>query len=189
MQRLLLVRHAATPATRKASFPADELLDPAGMEQARSLASSMPKVIDRALSSGSARTRQTASVLGLDPEIRPDLAECDFGSWSGRTMQEVAEGDAEAFATWCKDPQSAPHGGECLSDLFARMRTFLQNSSALDGTTVAVTSGGPIKACVAIALDAPIEAFWRIEAAPASITELHAIDGDWRCTRLNWSAA
>ncbi|MGH2822036.1 MAG: histidine phosphatase family protein [Thermoleophilaceae bacterium] len=185
----MLVRHAATPTTRKAAFPVDELLDPAGMEQARSLAPSMPKAIDVALSSGSARARQMASVLGLDVEIRPALDECDFGSWAGRTMQDVAAEDAEAFAAWCKDPMAAPHGGECLEDLFVRMRSFLGDVAGLEGTTVAVTSGGPIKACVAIALDAPVDAFWRIDAAPASITELHLVDGSWRCTRVNWTAS
>ena len=35
------------------------------------------------------------------------------------------------------------------------------------------------------ALDAPPIAFWRIDVAPLSITELHAHDGRWTVTRVN----
>jgi broad specificity phosphatase PhoE len=35
------------------------------------------------------------------------------------------------------------------------------------------------------ALGAPLLAFWRIDAAPLSLTELHAHDGRWTLTRLH----
>jgi hypothetical protein len=35
------------------------------------------------------------------------------------------------------------------------------------------------------ALGAPLDAFWRVDVAPLSITELHAHDGRWTLTRTN----
>jgi broad specificity phosphatase PhoE len=42
-----------------------------------------------------------------------------------------------------------------------------------------------VRAAVVHALGAPLHAFWRIDAAPLSLTELHAADGRWTVTRLN----
>jgi broad specificity phosphatase PhoE len=50
---------------------------------------------------------------------------------------------------------------------------------------VAITHGGVVKAAVVHALGAPIEAFWRIDASPLAVTELHAHNGRWTVTRTN----
>ena len=46
-----------------------------------------------------------------------------------------------------------------------------------------------VKAAVVHALGAPPEAFWRVDAAPLRVTELHAHDGRWTLTRCNAPAA
>jgi broad specificity phosphatase PhoE len=61
----------------------------------------------------------------------------------------------------------------------------LDAQALVDGAAVAVTHAGPIRAAVVHALDAPPEAFWRVDAAPLSVTELHADEGRWRLVRLN----
>jgi broad specificity phosphatase PhoE len=83
------------------------------------------------------------------------------------------------------DPDAAPHGGESLSALLARVRAWLEGQATLDGTAIAITHGGVISAAVVIALDAPPSAIWRVDVAPLSITELHAHDGRWTVTRVN----
>ncbi len=55
------------------------------------------------------------------------------------------------------DPDAAPHGGESLTGLLARVRGWLAEQAALDGTAIAITHGGVVKAAVTIALDAPAE--------------------------------
>ena len=80
---------------------------------------------------------------------------------------------------------AAPHGGESLTALLARVRTWLEKQAALDGTAIAITHGGVVKAAVVAALDAPPSAFWRVDVSPLSITELHAHDGRWTVTRVN----
>jgi broad specificity phosphatase PhoE len=83
------------------------------------------------------------------------------------------------------DPDAAPHGGESLAALLARIGEWLAAQARLDGTAIAVTHAGVVKAAVVTALDAPTSAFWRIDVSPTSITELHAHDGRWTVTRVN----
>ena len=67
----------------------------------------------------------------------------------------------------------------------ARAWEWLDEQATLDGRAVAITHGGVVKAAVIHALHAPIESFWRIDASPLAITELHAHHGRWTVTRAN----
>jgi broad specificity phosphatase PhoE len=178
VRRLLLVRHAPTAATRGAAFPGDEPLDERGFAAAALLSER-----GEALCSPALRCRQTAEAMGLaSVVVEPALAECDFGAWAGRALTDI---DAEEAAAWMVDPDACPHGGESLSVFAARVAGWLDGQARLDGPAVAVTHGGVVKAAVVHALGAPLDAFWRIDVAPLSMTELHAHDGRWTVTRMN----
>jgi broad specificity phosphatase PhoE len=182
VRRLLLVRHAATAATRAPAFPADEPLDVRGRDAASTLAASIPASCG-ALSSPALRCLQTADAAGLaEPRIEPSLRECDFGSWAGRSLAEIDEADAGA---WMTDPSAAPHGGESLRAFAGRVAGWMDGQAGADGRSVAITHGGVVKAAVVHALGAPLDAFWRIDVSPLSITELHAHDGRWTVARVN----
>ncbi len=186
MRRLLLVRHAATPATRAMAFPADETLDARGLSQAAALTAVLPTRPTEVRCSPAVRCGQTAGAAGLVVDaVDAALAECDFGSWAGRTLAEVHEADEAMSAAWMTDPDAAPHGGESLRVFAARVGGWLDAQSKRDGRAVAVTHGGVVKAAVVHALGAPLDAFWRIDVAPLSVTELHAHDGRWTVTRVN----
>jgi broad specificity phosphatase PhoE len=185
MRRLLLVRHAPTQATRRRAFPVDEPLDERGRDAAGALAAVVP---DRfgVLCSPSARCRQTAEAAGLSVDaIEPALAECDFGAWAGRTLEEVIAAEPAAGNAWMSDPDAAPHGGESLRAFASRVAEWLAAQATLDGGAVAITHGGVVKAAVVAALEAPIAAFWRVDATPLAVTELHAHGGRWTLTRAN----
>jgi broad specificity phosphatase PhoE len=181
LRRLLLVRHAATRATRAAAFPVDEPLDAPGRAAAAALAAALPARCD-VVCSPAARCLQTAEAAGLEARVDTVLAECDFGCWAGLRLADV---DADGARAWMLDPDAAPHGGETLRAFAARVARWLDGEAYRDGTAVAITHGGVVKAAVAHALGAPLEAFWRIDAAPLSITELHAHDGRWTVARVN----
>jgi broad specificity phosphatase PhoE len=83
------------------------------------------------------------------------------------------------------DPEAAPHGGESVASFAARVGRWLDGQAQLGGRAVAVTHGGVVKAAVVHALGAPLAGFWRIDATPLAITELHAHDGRWTVTRVN----
>jgi broad specificity phosphatase PhoE len=180
MKRLALVRHAPTASTRAAAFPRDdEGLDEAGRAAAASLAVPAHR---EALSSPAARCLETAQALGVAVVMEPALAECDFGAWVGRTLADL---DPAAAGEWMTDPEAAPHGGESLRTFAARIGAWLDEQAASDGSVLAITHAGVVKAAIVHALDAPLHAFWQIDAAPLFVTELHAHDGRWTVRRLN----
>lgn len=188
MRRLILVRHAATAATRRAAFPADDdALDAAALGAAAALRHVLPTRCE-ALSSPAVRCRETAAAAGLAPRTDRSLAECDFGAWASRTLAEVTEEDPRGMAHWMRDPAAAPHGGEALAAFAARVARWLDEQARCGGTAVAITHGGVVKAALVRALGAPLDAFWRIDVAPLGITELHAHDGRWTVARANCPA-
>jgi broad specificity phosphatase PhoE len=188
VRRLYLVRHAPTTATRAAAFPLDEPLD----ERGRSAAARCPvPACESIVSSPALRCRETAALAGLDPvNVDDALAECDFGSWAGRSLADVQGADPDAAAAWMTDPDAAPHGGESLSEFVARVGAWLDRQAiAGPGRVGALTHGGVVKAALVHALSAPLRAFWQFDVAPLSITELHAWDGRWTVTRVNGDPA
>jgi broad specificity phosphatase PhoE len=189
VRRLLLVRHAPTTATRAAAFPADEPLDARGLAAAALLAAALPGRCE-ALCSPALRCRQTAEAAGLGAAlVEPALAECDFGAWVGRSLTGIDEREPASVAAWIADPDACPHGGESLRAFAARVAGWLDRQAAVEGSAVAFTHGGVVKAALVHALGAPLEAFWRIDAAPLAISELHAHDGRWTVTRMNCAGA
>lgn len=182
--RLTLVRHAPSDATRRSAFPLDEPLDARGLDEARALAPRLERS-DVAWTGPATRARQTAEALGLDAAVAPQLDECDFGAWRGRTLAELDTEDPVAVAAWIEDPAAAPHGGESLLALLDRVRGWLDAHAGDGARVVAVTHAGVIRAALVCALDAPPEAFWRFDVAPLSRTVLHAHDGRWTVRGVN----
>lgn len=188
MRRLLLVRHAATAATRAAAFPDDDdALDASSLTTTSALGRILPTGCE-AITSPAVRCRQTAVRAGLDARVDAGLAECDFGAWSSRTLADVVAEDPGAVARWMEDPSAAPHGGEALAPFAARIARWLDDQARREGVAVAITHGGVVKAALVHALRAPISAFWRIDVTPLAITELHAHDGRWTVARVNCPA-
>ena len=182
--RLELVRHAATAATRRAAFPLDEPLEAGALEQARRLAGRVGR-FDAAWCGTAGRARQTAEALGATPAVAPELDECDFGTWRGRTLAELHDEDPGAVGRWMQDPAAAPHGGESLLDLVARVGGWLDAHAGEGRRLLAVTHAGPVRAALVYVLRAPPDAFWRLDVAPLSRTVLHAHDGRWSVRAVN----
>jgi broad specificity phosphatase PhoE len=147
MTRLTLVRHAPSDATRRSAFPLDEPVDARALDEARALAPRLGR-FDVAWTSPAARARQTAEALGLAATPAPELDECDFGTWRGRTLAELDDEDPVAVAAWIEDPAAVPHGGESLLALLERVRGWLDARANDGGRVVAVTHAGPIRAAV-----------------------------------------
>ena len=182
---LLLVRHAPSSATRQFRFPADEPLDDGGRRAAADLVGCIEA--DGAVTSPALRCRETATLAGFpDADVDADLAELDFGSWAGRDPHEIGRTTPDELEGWYADPNTAPHGGETLDALSARLSLALERLRDRGDTTAVFTHGGPIKLAVLRTLDAPVSSMWRIDVAPCSLTELHARpDGGWTLVRSN----
>lgn len=184
MRQLLLVRHAPSAVTRAGAFPGDEPVDDDGRADATALSGALPAGCE-VRCSPALRCRQTARSAGLPAQDDIALAECDFGTWAGRSLAAVHEQDPRAARDWMLDPESAPHGGESLTRFAARVTSWLDAQVAQPGALAAITHAGVVKAAVVHALAAPLLSFWRIDVAPLSVTELHGRDGSWTVARLN----
>jgi broad specificity phosphatase PhoE len=186
--RLLLIRSAATAATRRAAFAADEPLDVRGSRAAARLAAVLPRV-DEALASPALRARQTAEAAGLEARPEPDLGPLAAGDWTGLRLDELAERDPDGLRAWLEDPDAGPPGGERRGELLSRVARFLEGAHEGPGVVAAVTHASVVRAAVILALDAPPQSFWHVDVAPASVTELHPRPTGWLVSRVNWVPA
>jgi broad specificity phosphatase PhoE len=184
-ERLLLVRSAATASTRRAAFPGDEPLDEAGGRAAARLAPALARA-QVALSGPEVRARRTAEAAGLRAEADQDLGALRAGSWSGLDLAQVGASDSAALRAWLEDPDARPPGGESRTELACRVARFLERARRLPGCVVAVTHASVVRAAVVLALGAPPQAFWHVDVAPASITELRPREPGWLLARSNW---
>jgi broad specificity phosphatase PhoE len=181
--RLRLVCHASTSAVRTATFPADEQLDPQGREKL-AIVQHRLRHADRCWSSPALRAIQTAEALQLDTIVEPMLRECDYGRWSGRSLDEVQAQEPEAMAEWLRDPEAAPHGGESIVGLIGRVAAWLETQNGMRGKTVAVTHASVIRAAIVHAIEANPRSFWRIDVAPLSVTALSGNGGRWTLSEI-----
>ncbi|GAA2692211.1 histidine phosphatase family protein [Streptomyces lunalinharesii] len=178
--RVILVSPASNPALRRARFDEGAPLDAAGAARAAAAAGSLPAA-DRVHVSPTVRCRETAAALGLagpsGPEAEP--AAWDVGRWRGRTLDEVAAAEPAELALWLSDPGAAPHGGESVRDLCARVARWWADCGGHDGRTVAVVEPEVVRAVVVGVLGAPEAAFWRIDVPPLTATEFTGRSGRW----------
>ena len=180
---LSLLCHAPTSAVRAAAFPADEPLDERGWQAAQAMSHKLARA-DRIWTSPALRAVQTASVLQLAGSIDPALRECDYGAWTGLTVAQVQASEPQALADWLADPAAAPHGGEHLLALIARVAVWMREQLLQPGHVVAVTHASVIRAAILSSLGAPPHAFWRIDVPPLGLAKLSGADGRWNVQAL-----
>jgi broad specificity phosphatase PhoE/ribonuclease HI len=181
---LVLVRHGATDHTTDKRFSGrgghDPSLNADGRAQVRAVADWLAPLadeIDSVLSSPLRRTCETAEIIAerLDHtvEIEDGLAEAAFGTWEGLTFQEVQQAYPDDLDAWLGALDVAPGGhGDSFTEMDRKVRgTRDRILAGHPGKAVlAVTHVTPIKLMVRMALGAPLEAVYRMELAPASVT-------------------
>jgi len=181
---LVLLRHGVTHHTSGRRFSGglggdNPGLSDEGREQVRAAAGWLVDLkdrIDAVVCSPVRRTRESAEIvaaeLGLPLEEEPGFAEMEFGVWDGLTFTEVADQHKESFEAWLGDLDSAPSGGESFRTVEARVIAGLERILAQHGgrTVVVVSHVTPIKTLVAHALKAPLDAVFRMELSPASVS-------------------
>ena len=177
--RLTLIAHASTPATSRTAFANDEGVEPRGAAAAVS-ASGAAQIgrVTRAVCSPAPAAVDTAAALGLSATSDQGLADWHLGDWRGRTLDDVATAAPAAVAAWFGDPDAAPHGGETLTALVARVAKWLVGRDP-EGHTVAVTHAAVVRAAVIATLGAPAAGFWRIDVAPLTATVLRGEPSRW----------
>jgi len=182
--RLLLLRHGETAYTeqRRYSGRGDVPLSDRGLAQARAaalrvagLAASVAAVVSSPLSRCTATAGVVAEGLGGVPvTVEPDLVECDFGEWEGRTFAEVRERWPAEMDAWLASTEVAPPGGESFAEVAVRVRRAMAALlAAYPGETVVVVSHvSPLKIALREALAATDAFLHRLYLDPAGLSVL-----------------
>jgi len=188
---VILVRHGVTAHTVEKRFSgglasSNPGLSDEGRDQARAVGTwlaPLADAVDAVVASPVRRTLETAEIvaemLERTVEVEHGFAEMEFGSWDGKTFQEVAEQHAEDLDAWLGSLDVAPGGGESFRAVEKRVLDGLQRLLDEHGgkTVVVVSHVTPIKTLVAHAVDAPLSAVFRMELSPASVTVLSFFRG------------
>ena len=174
--RLLIIAHAETPGSRALIFGDGSL--PVGTQRRSEVR------VGRWVSAPEAACRATAEQLGTAVVIAGGLAGCDFGRWTGRTLSDVGTAEPEAVATWLSDPYAAPHGGESLAAMLARVGSYVDGVDWPDGRSAAVVTPLVARALIVHALGAPPEVIFRIDVPPLGRASISRSGPHWRLQEL-----
>lgn len=128
---LILVRHGETEWSRERRHTGrtDVALTDHGRAQARHIAAAVePFHFTHSYASPLSRALETARLVGLDPDIEPDLLEWDYGRYEGITTAEIRETDP-GWSVWTHPML----GGESIDEVSGRVDRLLHRLLELDG--------------------------------------------------------
>jgi probable phosphomutase (TIGR03848 family) len=190
----LLIRHATYDHVGRvmAGRSTGVHLNDAGLAQARRVAELIqPIPIDAIVSSPLPRALETAAPLaerrGLSVEVLEPLTEIEFGSWTGRSIDELRSESAWTRFNSLRSMAPIP-GGELMLSVQARAVTVLEGLRIRypEGTCAVVSHGDVIRSLVAHCAGIPLDLFHRLEIAPASVSVV-VVAESWigvRCVNL-----
>jgi broad specificity phosphatase PhoE len=177
-QRLLVVAHAATPATRALLFGGSGELLSDDITRLSGRVASWSRGPEEACEATAVRLGAAAA------KAVPELRECDFGAWTGKALVEIATEDASGLESWLRDPSAAPHGGESFAELINRVGRVLDDHLWPDGRNVIVVTPLVARALLVHALGAAPEVIFHLDIAPLSRASLSRSNSAWRLTSL-----
>ncbi|ASY22252.1 probable phosphoglycerate mutase [Candidatus Planktophila versatilis] len=180
---IYFVRHGETVLTPTRKFSGTGALDPElmqdGLDQAELVAEEAVKLgAEVLIASPLNRTRQTAEAIarttGLEIIFDEAWFELSFGSWDGKSIEEVKEQEPDAYQAWLNSTAYAPGGGESWDQATVRIEEALEKLVAEypGKKIIVVTHNGVIKTAVRLAIGAPAEAVFHVDAAPCSISSI-----------------
>ncbi|MFM1952075.1 MAG: hypothetical protein RJA33_869 [Actinomycetota bacterium] len=180
---IYLVRHGETILTPTRKFSGTGSLDPAlteeGLAQAALVATEIAKLDPEVLiASPLQRTRQTAAAIeattGLTAILDEAWYELSFGTWDGKSIEEVKEQEPDAYQAWLNSSSYQAGGGESYDQAAIRIDQALDRLVAQypGKRVVVVTHNGVIKSAVNLAIGGPNDGVFHLDAGPCSISSI-----------------
>lgn len=180
---LYLVRHGETVLTPTRKFSGVGALDPEltadGLAQAERVAVEVAKLKpDVLVASPLQRTRQTAEAIaaatGLEIVYDKDLYELSFGTWDGKSIEEVKAETPDDYQAWLNSSSYRPGGGESYDEARIRVEAAMEKIVAEypGKKVVIVTHNGVIKSAANIAIGGPNDGVFHMDATPCSISSI-----------------
>jgi broad specificity phosphatase PhoE len=155
---ILLARHGQTdfnaPPVR-IQGALDPPLNETGLAQARDLAELVAGESIRTLyASDMLRARMTAEIvgerIGLEAVIEPRLRECDWGSWQGWLVEDIARAQPERWQAWLDAGEDFRFpDGESLAEHMARTTAALDDIRRGELPALVVCHGGTVRVALA----------------------------------------
>jgi alpha-ribazole phosphatase len=170
---LYLIRHGEIEGAseKRYSGHSDVNLTENGRKELQGLTDFLSKEkFDALYCSDLRRTIQSAGIIfqnhSLEPMIRPELRERNFGYWEGMSFDEIVQTYTDTFHAWAKNPlRFSPTGGESTVEFKSRVvPAFEKIRKDHDGQKVAIVAhGGVNRLLICEALTIPLENLFRIE--------------------------
>lgn len=176
--QLLLVRHARNDwvGKRLAGWSPGVHLNQEGRREAAELAERLHGYpIDAVYSSPLERALETARYIaeprGLEPQLLEAVGEVGYGTWTGKTLEELR--DEPLWATAMHNPSGVRFpDGESICDVQSRVVSSLEalRSEHKEGVIAVVAHGDVVKIAVAHYLGLHVDLFQRLVVSTASLT-------------------
>jgi broad specificity phosphatase PhoE len=166
-------------------------LNEAGRREVELLADGLAgEHLDSIFSSPLERCTETAGAIarkaGLAVQVADEIAEIDFGEWTGRTFADLDS--IESWKQWnaFRSGSRVP-GGESMMEVQARMTGFIMKlRHDHSGRRIALVGhGDPLRAALIYFLGVPSEFIHRLELSPASASLLALSDWGAQIRCLN----
>lgn len=192
VQRVWLVRHGLTPwnMQQRLCGQRDIPLSNTGKAQARWLASQLRDApVTTVYTSDLSRARETAKLIATrrtaPVQVISSAAwrEVAFGAWEGLTYAEIAEAFKDSLSFFADPEQSAPPGGESLTDVLHRAQSALaevlqQHAFASSSDVVIVSHGGTLRGLLCTLLGMPLNRQWQLRLDPGSLSAVDLSPGE-----------
>lgn len=176
MTKVVLIRHGRSTANADGVLAGRSEgigLDDVGRAQADALRAALDGVpVAGAYTSPLRRCRETAALAGLpEATVIDALTECDYGSWTGRALAELAKDPAWAEIQNRPSAVTFP-GGEAMAAMARRSVAAVADlvSRHEGGIVLVFSHGDPIKAILADALAVGLDDFQRLHVNPAGVS-------------------
>ena len=180
---IYFVRHGETILTPTRKFSGTGALDPEltadGLAQAERVAGEVAKLEPHILiSSPLKRASQTADAIaratGLPVVEDTDWYELSFGTWDGKSIEEVKAETPEDYQAWLNSSSYRPGGGESYDEAAERIDAAMEKVLHLypGKKVVVVTHNGVIKSAANLAIGGPNDGVFHMDATPCSISSI-----------------
>jgi broad specificity phosphatase PhoE len=150
-----------------------------GLEQADLVATEAAKLgAEVLIASPLKRTKQTAEAIsrttGLEIIFDESWYELSFGTWDGCSTDEVRAEEPDQYQAWLNSTAYAPGGGESYDEASLRIEEALEKLVAEypGKKIIVVTHNGVIKTAAKLAVGAPADAVFHMDATPCSISSI-----------------
>jgi len=113
--------------------------------------------------------------LDIPLVIENNLKEVGFGSWEGRTQDEIQKNNSEEYENFYRDPVNCrPKNAESLSDFYSRVVTTYNKIIQLyQGQNILfVIHAGVIRVIITYILQTELNSMYRIKVLNASISRI-----------------